>query len=830
MSNIEFTINKHQENMLKSNTVRLESNFIGRTDNSIGTGIVYKTFDNNNIHYIFTALHCLYGERQGNTFKQESDFESVQIFRQLEDGTYDEFNVSKEHVIPFYNQDLALILCDFSTSSILGLEFNDDSLSQIVLGEKFKRRYYNSYGYPKFKNSNPHDLSFKYKVSTSKTDDFTIECTTSMASENARELIAGYSGAGLFYSNKAVLIGIITQIADKNGFLSSIKVKRLNVNIINDALEKFDKNLVKLEAIDDTFKIGLKDDGTIINYEKITINKVELNIWLALKRLKQDLKDDWFQDPLNFKFLLSKKTFFNRVKKYIGEKNNYKPSSSAKHFTVPKSGFSTRPTIETSFIDRIIYQAYADKLANELDFILHRQIYSFRYNSGKNTEKYMYHYSIEQWKKYVFQTKSILNNETPYLVVADITNFFENINTKLLLDYLRSLVHDYIDTEIDNQLYNVIDSVGELITKWNDKQVNSEFGIPQNRDASSFLANLYLNKIDQIMIYSNGHEFYYRYMDDIRIVCKTKAEAIKAIYDLSVALRELGLNLNSSKTTILDFNDSNDSDKINEYLPDSLIQIEQINSLLLTKRLRDVQIAVHMTYNLFLDSVQKNIDNEDKFIQKRKIAFCINKLQLFARTKVIKDSIDFRKIIDFVLKELENQPWLTSSFIKLLMSVDESYFKPSDFEEIKKIIQDNLKNIYESQTYFLWLFLSFRKHDDKELIKIAIDNIKSTNQINQANTAGSYIYLASINWRNYKQVMLSAFNKGNVSGNYFLQRNALIALRNVKPNELNKDIIIKDLEDLHEKLYLEQKNEFVSSLPQLKISDIITNTSPLISL
>lgn len=830
MSDLTYTLNGHQEKVLKSNTVRLEPNFTNTTKSVKGTGVIYKTVDNGGLHYIFTALHCLFGKRTGETFEDESIFESVEIFRQIENGTYEQYNVKKDDVITFKNQDLAVILVNFSKSATIDNFLFTDNLIQIIIGTSTYRGYYNSYGYPKFMGDNPHNLLFQHKLSASGTNHINVECKTNISAEEAKEKISGYSGAGLFQSNKAVLNGIITKISDEDGFASSIVAKKIDVNLINKALEARDKNLCKVECIDDTSKITLEDDGSLINYEKININGCELNIWRAMKRLKQDLKDDWFQDPLNFKFLLSKKTFYNRVKNYIGKLNIYEPTAAAKHFTVPKSGFSTRPTIETSFIDRVIYQAYADKLAEKLDFVLHRQIYSFRYNSGKNSEKYMYHFSIEQWKKYIFQTKSVLSDSSPYLVVADITSFFENINTKLLLEYLESLVHDYSMKSEADELYKVINSIGQLITKWNEKQVNSEFGIPQNRDASSFLANLYLNKIDQIMIYSNGHEQYYRYMDDIRIVCKTKAEAIKAIYDLSVALREIGLNLNSSKTTILDYNDRNDLNRIKEFLPDSLIQIEQINSLLLTKRRRDVQIAVHMTYKLFIDAVESNIENEDKYIQRRKIAFCITKLQLFARTKGLKDCIDFKKIIEFVLKELENQPWLTSSFIKLLMAVDKSYFKMSDFEEIKKIIKDNLKNIYESQTYFLWLFMSFMKHEDKELIRIAIDNIKSTNQVNQSNTAGSYIYLASINWRNFKQVMLSSFNKGNLAENYFLQRNALIALRNVDSKEMKNELILEDLKDIHKKLYDENIEKFVSDLPQLKVSDIMKNTTPLISL
>ncbi|RRJ86881.1 RNA-directed DNA polymerase [Paenimyroides tangerinum] len=830
MNNTEYNLNSHQERVLKANTVRIESTFIGSSNKIFGTGVIYKT-TNQDVHYILTALHCLFGKRNGGTFENETTFESVKIFKQKEDGSFLEFKVKKEDIISFKDQDLALILIDFNKTIVGGETIDINDITGIIIGKSKYRGNYNSYGYPTFKENNPHELLFKHKLTPEESNFINIECLTSISSDDAKQKISGYSGAGIYCNNKAILYGIITQISDENGFASSIIAKKINIELFNSALEKRDSNLYKLECINDTTKITLEDDGSLINYEKIVINGIELNIWRALKRLKQDLKDDWFQDPLDFKYLLSKKNFYKRVKKYINKNNPYSPSTSAKHFTVPKSGYSTRPTIETSFIDRVIYQAYVDKLIENLDFVLSRHVYSFRYNSGKNSDKYMYHYSIEQWKKYVYQTKFVLTPETPFLVVADITSFFENINTKLLGQYLKTLVHDYIKKSSDkDEQYKILDSIENLIKDWNEKQINSEFGIPQNRDASSFLGNLYLNKIDQIMLHSNGHKFYYRYMDDIRIVCKTKAEAIKAIYDLSVALRELGLSLNSSKTTILDFNIKEDIKKINECLPESLTSIDQINSFLSSKRKRDVQIAVQMTYNLFKDAILSTDLSEEKYLQKRKLSFCIHKLQLFARTRGLKDIIDFKEIIKFVLKEFDNQPWLTSSFIKLLMAVDKSYFNKEDFEVLKGIIKNNLKNIYESQTYFIWIFLSYMKYEDSDLIGIATRNIKSTNQINQANTAGSYIYLASINWRNYKQVMISSFNKGNLKGNYFLQRNALIALRNVNPNEIEHKNIEGDLEDMHQKLYDEKKEIYVSELPELKVSELIKNSPTLISL
>jgi len=818
---MQYELNDNQANLLKSNTVRLEPAFTSSNTKIVGTGVVYKTNNKEDIHYIFTALHCVYGKRDGAVYQLESDLKEVWVYRQNENGEYDEIRVDVQEVIPIHEYDLAILL----------LKYSSENLRDLILGGDINHNgYFNSYGYPQFKANSPHELTFRRKLSARDLHTFDVECLSPINDEESKEKIAGYSGAGLFYSNRSVLVGLITQISDITGFAGAIIAKKINYKVINEKLWTHNKLLEPVKSITGTSMIGLhQSDGSIINYERLKVNGCELNVWRSIKRLKNDLKDDWFQDPINFKFLLSKKFFYSRIESIIGKDKYYTPDSLAKHFTIPKSGYSTRPSIETSFIDRIIYQAYVDKLAESLDHVLHPHIYSFRYNSGKESTKYMFHYSIEQWKKYVYQTKSVLTEERPYLVVADITNFFENINTKLLLGYIDSLVHDYVDDNCKEELYRVVKGIGVLIKQWNEKQINSEFGILQNRDASSFLANLFLNKIDKIMIYSNNHKYYYRYMDDIRIVCKSKAEAIKAIYDLSIAMRDLGLNLNSAKTTIINLNDEDENNSIKEFLPESLLEIDQIKSLLGTKRKRDVQKAVHMTYKLFIGVVDNDGDGE-RFLKKRILSFCINQLQLFARTNGLQDIIDFSKVIDYILQELDNQPWLTTSFVKLLRAIDKSYYKKENFDVIKRIIKDNLKNIYESQTYYLWLFLSYMRHSDKELVQIAISNIKSTNQINQANTAGSYIYLASIDWRNYKHVMLSSFNKGSLSNNYFLQRNALIALRNVSPKEINLIVVLKDLEDMHQKLYNENREEFVSDLPKLKISQVIKDSPTLISL
>jgi hypothetical protein len=86
--------------------------------------------------------------------------------------------------------------------------------------------------------------------------------------------------------------------------------------------------------------------------------------------------------------------------------------------------------------------------------------------------------------------------------------------------------------------------------------IDSEFsafsGLPQGLSISSLLAELYVRQIDQD--YKN-HDGYFRYIDDIVIVCKDVKEAREKLEQLSVSLRTLGLKLSANKTEILRIKD-----------------------------------------------------------------------------------------------------------------------------------------------------------------------------------------------------------------------------------------------------------------------------------
>ena len=81
-----------------------------------------------------------------------------------------------------------------------------------------------------------------------------------------------------------------------------------------------------------------------------------------------------------------------------------------------------------------------------------------------------------------------------------------------------------------------------LLNRWAQPRAK---GIPQGFSASDILAKIYLNPIDRAL--RNGGFTHLRYVDDIRIFCKSRLEAKRGLLLLNDLMRKRGLNLQSAK-------------------------------------------------------------------------------------------------------------------------------------------------------------------------------------------------------------------------------------------------------------------------------------------
>ena len=507
-----------------------------------------------------------------------------------------------------------------------------------------------------------------------------------------------------------------------------------------------------------------------LDLSNVEVFGIKFNLEIAIKRLKKDLRDDWFPDFLNFKDIFQDNRYIQeQLSEYIDNDIIYK-ASPALHFDIPKPGYAIRYSSETNIIDRLIYQACVDVIAIELDKIHSESVYSHRVNQEWDS-KYFFRYAVDEWNKFLTDTKIELEkDDNEVLLVTDLSNYYESISINDLISTLNFQIENIgLPPEKEKEFKKVSTQLKELLITW--CEPNTRRGIPQNRDASSFLSNLFLNPVDAAMI--NAGYKYFRYMDDIRIVCKDKYEARKALKLLANELRKKGLSLNSKKTQILDLNNSEQKTEANNALQKSDKQIDQIENLLKSKTARGVQIAVPMLRKKTVSLIEGGGTLDRHF------RFCVNRLERLIRIPELHDRLDVEEITNAIIKELLNQPWSTDSFARYLISSD---LNDKQFEEIMSIIIDDKKNIYEWQEYNLWRILISHNYKNDLLLAKARKNLTQKATI-PAVIAGSILYLCAIGDGNDRKNIADNFKNFNC---YFSQRAALIGIKN-----LNYSTIIK---------------------------------------
>ena len=133
-----------------------------------------------------------------------------------------------------------------------------------------------------------------------------------------------------------------------------------------------------------------------------------------------------------------------------------------------------------------------------------------------------------------------------FVVSTDVANFYDSIEVPRLISRLRrnpSVEHD------------AADALNAFLSFWNRKHTGympSTKGIPQEiiSDASRILSHFYLQEFDdEFSAYCDVRNLtYIRWADDILVFGNSKGKLQSAVHQISRILRDIGLNLNASKT------------------------------------------------------------------------------------------------------------------------------------------------------------------------------------------------------------------------------------------------------------------------------------------
>lgn len=489
-----------------------------------------------------------------------------------------------------------------------------------------------------------------------------------------------------------------------------------------------------------------------------------------VRQLQNDLRDDWFPDPIKYTDMLKGDLIAKQISENFGlNEGEYRPVERTL-LNIPKPNFTLRYALETGLADRALYHGLTTLLIPFFDPLIPWNVFNHRHNNVRPTSKETFRPGISAWQDFIGAAKSALN-PSGWLLSTDVANCFEHIDLSILRKQLLSLLPQTNATSSEKSNIRAhIELLFGCLRTWCFSETR---GLPQNRDASSFLANMYLQCVDVAM---TGHGFqdrYFRYMDDIKITCATEFEARRALKLLILALRPLGLYLNSKKTVITP---ASNKECIKDCFNEGSAELQQLDELWKKRSPGSITRALPRLRELTLSLIK--VGNTDS----REFRFCIHRLTNLALSSDYFVAPDFFKDLTAAIIDcVEKFPASADKVAQYLVAVDTTC---DELENIALFLRDKSKSIYNWQNYTLWTVLTAKQYSSLTLAADAEEWILSGDD--NPSRAGATLYLGSIGSPDARETIARHF----VGLRSFLgQRNALIAVQQVPYRPLVHDLV-----------------------------------------
>ena len=275
--------------------------------------------------------------------------------------------------------------------------------------------------------------------------------------------------------------------------------------------------------------------------------RAKKNLELAYERLVSNSEatyKNYFRNVYAAYQMSKKKNIANLA---IKIKAGYIPEKSYKVYAPKKNGLTRMFTL-LSIEDQIVYQAYANKLADQMI-----QMESVKNRYRKSVFGNLYNgegelFFFQNWESaYKDYTRAIIHAYRAgnvYIASFDLTACYDSINHKLIKDILIKY-HFSV---------SCADSLIRLLEQWSSPTSKYSLcvGIPQGPQASGIIAEAVLGEYDRfIEELQKKYSFrYFRYVDDIKILAKDEETVRWILFLLDLKSKELGLFPQSSKVSV----------------------------------------------------------------------------------------------------------------------------------------------------------------------------------------------------------------------------------------------------------------------------------------
>ena len=205
---------------------------------------------------------------------------------------------------------------------------------------------------------------------------------------------------------------------------------------------------------------------------------------------------------------------------------------------------------------------------------------------------------------------------------------------------------------------------------------SSHSGLPQNCDPFSYLCTAFLDCLDKEL--EAQHIKHFRYVDDIRVACKTKNEAKLAIVSIIRSLRKVNLNLSTAKTDIISVEDEKYKNFIKEF-PIILTKLDKA----IAKRQKEI---INQLSPTLVEVARKTIKDKKNF-NDRLFRACLWRILKIHRFKNV-NKLNITPIIKACLKLLLSKPEHSQTFLRFII-----------LHKNRKYVQNTLLSVLKECVY-----------------------------------------------------------------------------------------------------------------------------------